>query len=74
MTNDLILVIGVVVFALSVPAILSAFVDNRSPRRAAALAAVGVAMVAYALSQAPGGVDLALVPAAFARLIGEIVN
>ena len=53
--SDLILIIGLIVAGMSVPAIISAFSASRPPRAAAISAVIGGALIIAALSLHPGG-------------------
>jgi len=68
---DLALVLGVVIFAFTIPAIISAFTDNRTPRAAALCFMIGGGLMAYAVANNPGGYQYHDVPQAFARVIGK---
>jgi hypothetical protein len=68
---DLALVLGVAIFAFTIPAIISAFTDNRTPRAAALCFVIGGGLLAYAVSNNPGGYSYQDVPQAFARVIGK---
>ncbi|MBE0412350.1 hypothetical protein [Yoonia sp.] len=49
MDIDLIFVVGSVIGAFSIPALVSAFADRRAPRAAAVAIVISAAMVAYAM-------------------------
>lgn len=72
--NDLLLVGGILIFALCIPSVISAFSESRPPRLAAMFFVVGGAMIVYALSKSPGGVDFGEIPQAFARVIGRFTQ
>jgi hypothetical protein len=74
MDTDLMFVIGAVVFALSIPSIISAFADGRPPRVAAIALLVGGVLVVMALRRMPGGLEIADVPHIFLRVIGRLLN
>lgn len=74
MDNDLALVLGVVIFAFAIPAVISAFTDNRAPRAAALCFVIGGGLVAYAVSYNPGGYSFQDVPQAFARVVGKYIR
>ena len=74
MTNDLYLVIGVVVLALSIPSILGAFIDPRAPRTPAIMLLIGGGLVVLAVTQQPGGYEIQDVPDAFVRVIGSFLR
>lgn len=74
MDYDLYLVIGLVVAVFSVPAVVSAISDNRTPRVAAIALIAGGALVAYAASQKPGGYSIDQVPNVVVKVIAKYVN
>lgn len=72
MDSDLALVIGIIVFVLSAPAIISAISDGRAPRTAMVALVVGGGLVLFALTQKPGGYRIDDIPRAFVRVIADI--
>ena len=74
MGRELLLVIGVVVAVMAIPALLSAFGASRPPRAAAIAAAVGGAFIVIAISLHPGGFRAQDLPEIVARVIDRYVN
>ncbi len=74
MTNDVFLVVGIVVLVLAIPAIVGAYVDGRVPRFAAIMVLIGGGLVVLAVTQQPGGYAFADVPRAFASVINQLIN
>ncbi len=74
MTNDIYLVVGIVVLVLTVPSMVSAFVNSRVPRFAAIMLLIGGGLVVLAVTQQPGGYEFSDVPQVFARVIGQLIN
>lgn len=74
MSNDQILVLGVVIFVLSIPSLVSAYSDGRAPRVGAILLLIGGGLLAVALTRKPGGYTFAEIPHVFVRVIAEIMN
>lgn len=74
MDADLMFVIGAVILALSIPAILSAFADGRPPRVAAIALLIGGVLVVMALRRIPGGVEISDLPHMFLRVIARVLN
>jgi hypothetical protein len=72
--NDLILVLGIVIFAFSIPSVIAAFSESRPPRLAAILFVIGGGMIAYAISKTPGGIGFGDIPQVFARVIGRFTQ
>ncbi|MCP3970261.1 MAG: hypothetical protein GY717_08090 [Rhodobacteraceae bacterium] len=65
------MVVGIILVGLSVPSILGAIADRRSPRVAAITILVGGTLILLALSQKPGGYTLQEVPEAFVRVVAH---
>mgnify|MGYP006001089679 CR=1 FL=1 len=74
LTQDLLLVIGIVVVALSIPSIMGALAERRSPRTAAVAVLVGGSLILLAISQKPGGYTLEEVPQAFVRVVAYFIR
>jgi hypothetical protein len=74
MQSDLYLVAGLVIGALAIPAVVSAFSDGRVPRAGAIMVMVSIGLLVAALSTRPGGYRIDEVPSAFVRVIGRLVN
>ncbi|TAG26246.1 MAG: hypothetical protein EAZ40_04730 [Rhodobacterales bacterium] len=72
MDTDLVLTVGIVLLALTVPSLLSAWVEQRVPRVAAVMAIASMGMIVGALMTRPGGYAFSEVPSVmlgvFARL------
>ncbi len=71
MDFDLILVIGLIITILAIPAMFSAAVDGRPPRGAAIMILLGGGLVVIALSQHPAGYQIAELPEVVMRVIGR---
>lgn len=74
MTLDLLLAVGIVIAGFSIPAIVSAFSDNRPPRAAALLVLLGGGMVAWALASKPGGYTLDEIPDIFMKAVRYFIG
>lgn len=68
------LVIGVVLAGLSIPALLSAYSESRPPRAGAIMVLIGGILIVVALSQTPRGYTFAEIPDVFLKVIGRFVN
>ncbi|MCV6592630.1 MAG: hypothetical protein OIF48_06745 [Silicimonas sp.] len=66
---DLIMVLGVCVFALAFPAMIGAFTRGAPPRTAMLAIFAGGVMMLYANSSRPGGYSVAEMPQVFIRVI-----
>jgi hypothetical protein len=69
MDTDLALTVGIVLAVLSVPSLLSAWVDGRAPRIGAILAIVGLGLIVTALVQSPGGYEFNQVPSVMLKTV-----
>ncbi|SMY06788.1 hypothetical protein [Flavimaricola marinus] len=74
MNADLFLVVGIVVVAFTIPAIVGAFSEGRAPRAAAIMVMIGGGLIALAVYQTPGGYQVSEIPSVFARVIGYYIN
>ena len=74
MDTDLILVIGMVLCALSIPSLLSAYVEGRAPRAGSIMVFVGGVLVVIALTQQARGYSFGELPDVFFRVIGRYLN
>jgi hypothetical protein len=62
MDTDLILVIGILLSALAIPSLLSAYSETRVPRAGAIMILVGGVLVMVALTQRPTGYRIDDIP------------
>ena len=74
MDTDLYLVIGIVVGALALPSLLSAFVEGRPPRGGAVLVLIGGVLIIVALTNHSRGYSFAEIPDVFYRVLGRYLN
>lgn len=73
MDADLALVLGLVVAAFSIPSILSALSDGRSPRASMVTILIAGALILYAIATKPGGYTVADVPEAFFGVVARFM-
>ncbi|PTV95822.1 hypothetical protein C8J27_103150 [Rhodobacter aestuarii] len=71
---DLYLVLGIIVAAFAIPAVISAFSDSRPPRAAAIAVLVGGGLILFAFISRPGGYTPDQIPAAFTRVLAWLLN
>jgi len=71
MNTDLIFVAGVLVAAVSIPSIVTSFIDQRSPRAGAIGVLVGGGCVVFASMNKVGGYALNDVPELIVEVIGK---
>lgn len=62
MDTDLLLTVGIVLLVLSVPSLLSAWVEGRAPRMGAIMSVTALGMISAALIYSPGGYAFEQVP------------
>ena len=74
MDTDLVLVIGIVLCVLSIPSLLSAYVEGRAPRSGSVLVFIGGVMVVVALTQHARGYAFEDIPQVFFSVIGRYLN
>lgn len=74
MDPDLILTIGVVLGVLTIPSLLSAWTDGRTPRFGAIMALTSGALIAFAASNKASGYAIADVPHVMLSTIARILN
>jgi hypothetical protein len=69
MDTDMLLTTGIVLLILSVPSLLSAWVDGRAPRIGAIMAIAALGMIVGALVENPGGYEFNQVPEVMFRTV-----
>lgn len=69
MDNDLILVVGLVIGILALPALLGAYSEDRPPRTGAILILISGVLVAVALSRSSIGYRMEDIPGVFTSVI-----
>jgi len=74
MDGDLIMVLGIVIFAASIPATISAFSYGNPPRAAMIAVIVGGGMIVWANLSRPGGYRIEEMPDLFVRVIGGLFS
>ncbi|MEX0284658.1 MAG: hypothetical protein AB3N23_08605 [Paracoccaceae bacterium] len=74
MDADLALVLGIIVAGFSIPSIISALGDGRSPRASMVTILIAGGLILYAISTKPGGYTLEQVPEAFVNVIAPFVR
>ena len=67
-------VFGCIITAFTIPAIVSVFSGNRTPRYPALIILIGVVMVGYAISERPGAFTFKALPDVFMRVIGRYIG
>jgi hypothetical protein len=71
---DLFLVIGLVIAVLTIPAMLTAYTEGRTPRAAAIMVLIAGVLIVLALGRHPNGYSIADIPNAFVRVFDRYLN
>ncbi|WP_375279980.1 hypothetical protein [Pseudooctadecabacter sp.] len=74
MDPDLMLVIGLVVGAFSIPSIMGSLSDGRVPRAASIAVMIAGGLIVLAIRDNPGGYSIADIPDVFVSVVGRFVN
>lgn len=72
LNSDIYLVLGIIISAFAVPAVISAFSDSRPPRVAAVAVLVGGGLILLAFVSHPGGYTPGQIPEVFARVLARL--
>ena len=72
-TNEFILVLGLVIGVLAIPGIFSAIVDGNPPRVAAVAVVVSGAMIIFAIFRTPGGFSVNELPDIIGRVVRSLL-
>ncbi len=72
MDTDLVLTIGIVLFVLSLPSLLAAWVESRPPRLGAIMVIAALGMVIAALVVKPGGYAFNQVPGVMIGVLSRL--
>ena len=74
MDTDLVLTIGIVMLALSLPSLLSAWVDGRLSRLGTVMVLISSGMIGWALYAQPKGYQLTEIPMVMLGVLGRLIN
>jgi len=74
MSNDQILVIGIIVCALAIPSLLAAYSESRPPRTGAIMVLIGGVLLVIAMTQKPGGYKFDQLPGIFMQVIADVIR
>ncbi|VDC23297.1 hypothetical protein [Pseudogemmobacter humi] len=74
MDTDLLLTIGILLAVLTLPSLLSAWVDGRVPRVGAILLIAAAGLVVVAVMQRPGGYAFKDIPRVMVSVAGRYIN
>ncbi|MEJ6396805.1 hypothetical protein [Yoonia sp. 208BN28-4] len=71
MDTDTMFVLGAIIAVFAIPAVISAFLDGRTPRVPAVIVLIGAVMIGYAINQRPGAYNFDTLPDVFVRVVGQ---
>lgn len=74
MNTDIALVLGLVIAAFSIPSILSALSDGRSPRAPMVVILISGALILYAVVANPGGYTVSEIPNVFMSVVNSVIR
>jgi formate-dependent nitrite reductase membrane component NrfD len=74
MDTDLFLVVGIVVCALAIPSLLSAYVEGRVPRAGSIMVLIGGVLIVTALTNNGRGYTFSEIPDVFLSVVGRYIN
>ena len=74
MDTDLMLTLGILLLALTIPALLSAWVEGRVPRVGALVMLASTAMIVGAMTTRPSGYTFAEIPGVILNVAARLVN
>jgi formate-dependent nitrite reductase membrane component NrfD len=74
MDTDLVLTLGIVLLVLTIPSLLSAWVEGRVPRVGAIMAIASIGMIVTALASRPGGYAFEDIPRVILSVAARAIN
>lgn len=74
MDTDLVLTMGIVLLALSLPSLLSAWVDGRLSRLGTLMIFVASSMIGWAVYTQPKGYEFAEMPMVMLGVLSRLIN
>ena len=74
MDTDLFLVIGIVIGALAIHSLLSAWVEGRVPRAGSIMVLIGGVLIVTALTNNGRGYTFSEIPTVFLSVVGRYLN
>lgn len=74
MNTDLIFIVGVAIGILAIPAIVSAFLDGRTPRAPALVILIGAVMIGYAVRERPMAYTFDTIPEVLLRVVADFTR
>ncbi len=74
MDTDLVLTLGILLLVLTLPSLLSAWVEGRAPRVGAIMLIASMAMIMSALLSRPGGYAINDIPGVMVGVVARVIN
>ena len=74
MDTDLLLTLGIVLVVLSIPTLLSAWVEGRVPRLGALFLLTAIGMIIFAVTTRPGGYAFDEIPGIMLAVFSRAIN
>ncbi|MFV2001618.1 MAG: hypothetical protein ACC619_01405 [Paracoccaceae bacterium] len=74
MTNDFLLVLGIILAILSVPAMISAYASSQKPRSALVMLVLGGGLISWAVYQQPNTYSLDGLPELFVSVLANLIR
>ncbi len=74
MDTDLMLVTGIILGVMSIPAMLSAFTEGRAPRLASVVVLIAGILIFVAVTDRSGGYTFPELPQVFGRVFSRLFN
>ncbi|MFN6924807.1 MAG: hypothetical protein ACK4P8_04080 [Tabrizicola sp.] len=74
MDTDLVLTVGIVIAVLSVPSLLSAWAESRTPKVGVVMLIVAIGMVLFAVMTRPGGYSFEEVPKVMLNVFARVIR
>lgn len=74
MDTDLFLTIGIVLFVLTLPSLLTGWTEGRFPRVGALMLLAASGLVVVALTQKPGGYSFGEIPGVMMKVVGRYTH
>ena len=74
MDTDLLLTLGIVLIALTLPALLAAWAEGRPPRIGAVMLIVAATLIVVAVTGRPGGYSFNEVPGTMLTVFARFIN
>jgi Na+/proline symporter len=74
MNSDIMLVVGIILAVMSLPALIGALSEGEAPRAGAIVAMIATGLITFAIMSKPSGYAIGDIPEVFLRVIGRLIN